>query len=64
MTTKLQRLAQRENWAIYLMKGMKIKLHFFRKVVNPLTIDRMQNALDDAIAEIKLTQSDRKDLRQ
>lgn len=64
MTTRLLRRTRRENWAIYLMKGMKAKLYFFRKVVSQGTVDRLQNALDDGIAEIKLSQLERKESRQ
>lgn len=59
MSTRLQIRARRENYAIYILRGIKAKLHFFIKVVPQPTIDRLRNACDDAIAEIKLEQSER-----
>lgn len=60
MSTKLQKLAQRENFAIYLLKGIKTKAYWFRGLIPQATVDRLTNFCDDAIAIIKFNQSERK----
>jgi hypothetical protein len=59
---KKQIRAIRENWAIYLLRGMKTKVQHWIRPHLPVTVYHvLVNAIDDSITLIKDRQQSRKE---
>ena len=60
----LLRRTWKENWAIYILKGMAAKLYMIKPVVPVATHNHLRNAIDDALITIKFQQQTRKEKRK